>query len=599
MIIFNNDTEVVKEIHSVKELINHFDQIQDKPLYINYIGWNIQSFGQDNQSLVSKQDFVFEDLAFSIEENRNTEAWGTRFGPIIYDILPDCIIEKPKFDEITSDAILYWEQRINEVSNPVIKLHYQGLVYTFKEKVTGQACSEAMLRDYVKTIIDASKGGWELDNISVDNHLPIAFEIAKTYQDLLPVVKAEYLRLTNDSELVHVNVWTAYLSLIIDNIAKNNLFDSTEKQNLVQIIENRLTSLISLKINALRDKQLNPEDVKYVAEILATYYKQTNKKGDKERVVSYIEQSYRKYFSQGEPAQRLAWLQIVQQSYFKFNMTEQAQSLYPEIQNAGIEAKKHMETTSSNIKIPQEKIDKLIGEICRGSEDDIFNSFENKMMPKHKDSVDFVKRQAMNPLEGMMGTQIISEAGLPLSVIGSPSHDQTGNEYRFCAKFIESEEIVMRKVVQQLQQRQVFTKDKIVEHIMRSDLISSDRRNIIEMGVECYLNGNGIIACHLLIPQIEHAICSLALIKDAQAIRLQPTRNGYMVQLMDKLFDVNEVHSVLGDDVVFYLRTLLTEQRGLNLRNLLCHGLINPSYFDMNKADRIIHALLIIGDLTF
>lgn len=70
-----------------------------------------------------------------------------------------------------------------------------------------------------------------------------------------------------------------------------------------------------------------------------------------------------------------------------------------------------------------------------------------------------------------------------------------------------------------------------------------------------------------------------------------------MVQLMDKLFDVQEIHDSLGDDATFYLRTLLTEQRGCNLRNLLCHGLITPLYFDKTKADRIIHALLLVGGL--
>lgn len=130
-----------------------------------------------------------------------------------------------------------------------------------------------------------------------------------------------------------------------------------------------------------------------------------------------------------------------------------------------------------------------------------------------------------------------------------------------------------------------------------SGLIDTDRDFVIKQGIALYIDKDYITACHLLIPQIEHAICNLALKLGTQALRMQPSGNEYMVQLMDKLFDVTEIHDFIGDDNIFYLRTLLTEQRGLNLRNLLCHGLINPIYYDATKADRIIHALLLIGEL--
>ena len=133
---------------------------------------------------------------------------------------------------------------------------------------------------------------------------------------------------------------------------------------------------------------------------------------------------------------------------------------------------------------------------------------------------------------------------------------------------------------------------------MRSNLIKKDRQTVIEKGVQLYLDGDAVTACHLLMPQIEHAICMLAVKKNAQALRRQREGKGYTLQLMDKLFDVKEIKDALGDDVVFYLRAFLTEQRGLNLRNDLCHGLMNPLYFDINKADRIIHVLLLLGGLN-
>ncbi|WP_367270581.1 DUF4209 domain-containing protein [uncultured Rikenella sp.] len=40
---------------------------------------------------------------------------------------------------------------------------------------------------------------------------------------------------------------------------------------------------------------------------------------------------------------------------------------------------------------------------------------------------------------------------------------------------------------------------------------------------------------------------------------------------------------------------LLTDNRGWNLRNEVCHGLTEISQFDQMTVNRIIHALLCLG----
>ena len=44
-----------------------------------------------------------------------------------------------------------------------------------------------------------------------------------------------------------------------------------------------------------------------------------------------------------------------------------------------------------------------------------------------------------------------------------------------------------------------------------SGLIDTDRDFVIKQGIALYIDKDYITACHLLIPQIEHAICNLAL----------------------------------------------------------------------------------------
>ena len=598
MIIFTQSGEIEKEVNSPIDIIEVFDSLKEKPLFLNHISSNISYWGQDNPERVSEDEFKYENLAFKLQEAHNVDAWGTAFGPISHILqLDGSFVDNPKFEEITHDAIRYWELRYNHVSNPVIKLQYMGLIYTFKKLITNIDCDNTFLELYARAIIDASKDAYELPLISTSIHLPIAMDIAKQLTFLLPDVKNEFLRHTNNAKDTHIGVWLSYIDYMIKNISDKHLFNTTEKTDLVAIIEHRLSILMNKDPNGDGEEKLNPFDIEKVCLCLAQYYKQVNNRTDKERVIHCIETAFRAIIPQGNPMQQMMWLQEIQKCYFAYGMTNNATALYSEIQSASTSAKSVLELHAEEIVIPKELIDALIVEIINGTPDDIFTHYVEKFTLKHNDATDFVHEQAMNPLANIMGTMILSEKGLPLSKIGIPSYDKEGNEYAFGAKLIDRYAIVMRNVVEILIKKNIFTHESIVTHIMASDLIDADRDFIIKQGVTLYLDKDYITACHILIPQIEHAICNLALKLGIQALRMQPSGNGYMVQLMDKLFDIPEMHDFIGEDKIFYLRTLLTEQRGLNLRNLLCHGLINPIYYDVTKADRIIHTLLLIGGL--
>ena len=97
MTIYTQSGEFDKEIKSIKELIAFFDNLAEKPLFLNFIGQNVKFWGKDNEEEAAKDEYKYEDLAFSLVENINIEAWNTRFGPINYIKHGDeVIIEKEK-----------------------------------------------------------------------------------------------------------------------------------------------------------------------------------------------------------------------------------------------------------------------------------------------------------------------------------------------------------------------------------------------------------------------------------------------------------------------------------------------------------------------
>lgn len=86
------------------------------------------------------------------------------------------------------------------------------------------------------------------------------------------------------------------------------------------------------------------------------------------------------------------------------------------------------------------------------------------------------------------------------------------------------------------------------------------------------------ISLHILIPQIEQALRNL-LEQHGVTPRNVDDEGIEDVWLLGKILGHQKTTEILGDQIVFELKSLLTAPLGSNLRNLLSHGLLPPDAF--------------------
>ena len=78
-------------------------------------------------------------------------------------------------------------------------------------------------------------------------------------------------------------------------------------------------------------------------------------------------------------------------------------------------------------------------------------------------------------------------------------------------------------------------------------------------------------------------------------IRPQKKGAGFQLQTLDDLLRKKSVSDAFTEDGAYYLRLVLTDQRALNIRNSLCHGIMPPRYFGSGVAARLLHVLAMLG----
>ena len=103
-------------------------------------------------------------------------------------------------------------------------------------------------------------------------------------------------------------------------------------------------------------------------------------------------------------------------------------------------------------------------------------------------------------------------------------------------------------------------------------------------------------ALHVLVPQVEHALRSIANANGQPATKAHRAIQGASVAIgMGDILGNQQVLAVLGDDLALHFQALYADPRGVSLRNELAHGLMKPSSLTYGLTCRVIHTLLVLG----
>ncbi|VGO17198.1 hypothetical protein PDESU_05794 [Pontiella desulfatans] len=121
---------------------------------------------------------------------------------------------------------------------------------------------------------------------------------------------------------------------------------------------------------------------------------------------------------------------------------------------------------------------------------------------------------------------------------------------------------------------------RFTEYLMRSLCSSSsavpkDRVSLWAKGLLFGFEEDFAAATHLLVPQVEHLVRVIFKENEIITTRLDPVSGIETENGLGTLLDNPRAAEVLGDNIAFELKVLLTDEFGANLRNQIAHGLFN------------------------
>jgi len=289
----------------------------------------------------------------------------------------------------------------------------------------------------------------------------------------------------------------------------------------------------------------------------------------------------------------MAWLERVLDTYRDFGLREEAEAIEVRLRELGPEAVKEMKPISASAQVPAEVVERFLDAVTAGPLEEVLVQLAVQFIPDKAALTDEVHQLAkMTPLSMLFTQTLMDSEGRPLAKIRSVEEDLDGHVIRQTSQHLDMNIPWLHAAIDRMRGRLQVSAADVCAHLLKSPVFDPARTPILERGLAAYLNGDAIVAAPMLIPQVEDALRAV--------VRLGSTYKshrlgGLMLKGFDDLLREDAIVNGLGENVVHYFRVLFTDQRGWNIRNTVCHGILPPGGYWWRLTDRILHALLVLA----
>lgn len=122
-------------------------------------------------------------MAFKLHER--SKLWAKYYGPEFRGTNDDgTYVDIPPREAINEASIKYWERRIDEIENPVLKARYSGVVWEFKKEACGDRPDISVCVKHIESIILIANGDYSKDTRTTAEQLVRAVNLALTINNL-------------------------------------------------------------------------------------------------------------------------------------------------------------------------------------------------------------------------------------------------------------------------------------------------------------------------------------------------------------------------------------------------------------------------------
>ncbi len=163
--------------------------------------------------------------------------------------------------------------------------------------------------------------------------------------------------------------------------------------------------------------------------------------------------------------------------------------------------------------------------------------------------------------------------------------------------------VFLDTLFERLRTEKCLNSESLLEYLTEWRYINLENLTLLKTGLDRYFADDFVSAIHILVPQYEDVLRTFlekaasdtgigaaerTVIKSRRRVR------GWQYETFGDLLQRDFTRTKFPDDVRDYIRIVMAEQNGLNLRNKVAHGLILPSDCTASTVNIVLHLFLLL-----
>jgi len=538
------------------------------------------------------KEFLYELMAFAFMETSDADGshWGTYFCPQMIRTNPDgTSIEYPSLSNVDAATIDYWSSRSSQSSNAVMKARYSDLVWDLCLKCTGVKPSHTFALASADALLTLVENGMSLQPIDSIQKLRRAFILGISLRNQQLIERAKNAALSLEEKISDDNkpgLWGFCFDLIVEN--KKVQRTPEEENQIVADLEARFSRLLS-------NGSLWPCEC--AAKRLGRYYRAKGMTNDMERVIKALGGLSQATAKNSPPLAAHEMLKQAYSIYKEFNLTDALAQVLIELRELGPDLIDSMLTHEFTAELPREELLQFAQVMVSGEYTHVFSRIAIHYLPSIRESKQRLDEGIQKyPLAFMFPRQVCDREGRVVSTIGPVETDYDGLLLGQVSQDMNIYSVSLDIVLKRAVEEHNLNPQLIVEYLYDSTVFPSSQHGLLIEGIAKYLDGDYLAANHILTPRIEVVLRKI--VEQSGGTVLKEARGGgFYLRSVDELLRSEQMLDVFGSEICLYLRVLLSDPRGWNVRNDICHGLGAEICHSKAVSDRLIHVLLLFGQL--
>lgn len=516
----------------------------------------------------------------------------------------------PEDGSIEPEIIEYWRKRISEVSNPVMKLRYTDLVYEFTKNQKSND-KFTLANSVVETTIQLIETSQVCDLLWQD-YLQRAITMVKSFRNNLPInmitlanVMADFEERTAIDDEKTGLWWYSFRLFVLD----------LEGYSITNDFKDRLIKDIHIRMERLmKSESIDPWAVHQAVSLLLEYYKKMKNREAVKTLLLDLEQAFKSQSSAILSTYNLTMIHSLYQDHMEFIDKAHLSRIETEIQKAWWEVSWEMHMIETTQEIPEEEITKYMHSVfwepwSKKSLSEVIKAiFENFILRKDNVISSLKHTTESCPFLSILSCNLSNWQGIPTTIVWWVlSNDIERKIQHHWADILQYDIVIFLWIIlEEFFKR--FDVNEMVGEIQKSPIFLSEDTNHLKRILSSYKEWDYIVTCSLSIPYIESLVretlsyMKVPVLKDNKEWWFDYTWLGTLLDTKNKDTDsifhkFKTIYWSYGEDVIFHLDLVLTNNLWFNLRNDFCHWIHRHIFYKKDTADMLLFVLVVFANI--